>query len=227
MKPSSVITLYTDGACKGNGKADAIGGWGVYSHDLALELCGGEKATTNNRMELTGAIEAIKYIAENRAISNMCATTTYIICSDSNYVVKGVTEWMQGWIRKNWVDVKNTDLWKELNSLISTINATIEWQWVKGHALSEGNNKADELANKGALGLTLQTEIVQEYIDKDSFINHIKSDVIVNCIGVQKDEVIDKMYDYFISGKYSLKNNNYIDSAYLIFATMSMMKNNI
>ena len=112
-KPNITISIYTDGACKGNGKSDALGGWGVYSQEMGIELCGGEKATTNNRMELTGAIEALRYISDHRVISDMCSNNTYIIYCDSAYVIKGVTEWMDGWIRKDWINVKNTDLWKE------------------------------------------------------------------------------------------------------------------
>lgn len=226
LKPSFTITLYTDGACRGNGKPDASGGWGVYSKDLNLELCGGETPTTNNRMELTGAIEAVKYIVNERSIANMCSENKYIICSDSNYVVKGVTEWMQGWVRKNWNEVKNTDLWKEMNKLLNdNPNVIIDWQWVKGHSISEGNIKADELANKGCDGVTLQKESFNQYIDKESFVNFLLSDIVISNIGKAKVEVIEQLYDYFVSGKYSKKNNLFIDSAYMIFITMSYTKN--
>lgn len=225
-KPRIEIILYTDGACRGNGKSTAIGGWGVYSEDIGLEICGGDSATTNNRMELTAAIKAVEHITKNRAIDNITADTTYIIRSDSNYVIKGVTEWMQGWVRKNWIDVKNPDLWKHLNAMIeNNQSCTIQWEWVKGHSTSKGNQKADDLANLGCDGITMSNDTIQKYVSKEDFKKYITSDMVAINIGKQPDEVVDKVYDFFVSGKYSRKDNYFVDSAYMIFITMSYMQN--
>ncbi|TCM69898.1 ribonuclease HI/DNA polymerase-3 subunit epsilon [Acinetobacter calcoaceticus] len=135
---SQTITLYVDGACRGN---PGLGGWGAYVIDEKQkhELCGGEANTTNNRMELRAAIEGIRFCAP---------TDQLIIWTDSTYVKRGITEWITGWKKKNWKDVKNPDLWKELDQICE--NRQIEWNWVKGHAGHPGNEKADQLANRGA-----------------------------------------------------------------------------
>ncbi|MFC3901767.1 ribonuclease HI / DNA polymerase-3 subunit epsilon [Acinetobacter marinus] len=131
-------TLYVDGACKGNpGK----GGWGAYIIDpehAEQEYFGGAEDTTNNRMELTAAIEGI------RACPNNAKLTIY---TDSNYVKRGITEWITGWKAKNWKDVKNPDLWQTLDEIVQ--GRDIDWHWIKGHAGHEGNERADQLANKG------------------------------------------------------------------------------
>ena len=135
---SQTITLYVDGACRGN---PGLGGWGAYviTPDQKHELCGGEANTTNNRMELRAAIEGIRFCAP---------TDKLILWTDSTYVKRGITEWIEGWKKKNWKDVKNPDLWKELDLVCQ--NRDIEWNWVKGHAGHAGNEKADQLANRGA-----------------------------------------------------------------------------
>jgi ribonuclease HI len=140
------IDIWTDGACKGNpGK----GGWGVLlrygRHEK--ELFGGQADTTNNRMEMMAVIEALK------ALKRPCKVRLHI---DSQYVKKGLTEWMPGWLAKNWKTankqpVKNQDLWQELNTL--TQRHEITWIWVKGHAGDPGNERADSLANKGVASL--------------------------------------------------------------------------
>lgn len=140
------IDIWTDGACKGNpGK----GGWGVLlrygKHEK--ELFGGQADTTNNRMEMTAVIEALK------ALKRPCKVRLHI---DSQYVKKGLTEWMPGWLAKNWKTankqpVKNQDLWQELNTLTQLHEIT--WIWVKGHAGDPGNERADLLANKGVTSL--------------------------------------------------------------------------
>lgn len=140
------IDIWTDGACKGNpGK----GGWGVLlrygKHEK--ELFGGQADTTNNRMEMMAVIEALK------ALKRPCKVRLHI---DSQYVKKGLTEWMPGWLAKNWKTankqpVKNQDLWQELNTL--TQRHEITWIWVKGHAGDPGNERADSLANKGVASL--------------------------------------------------------------------------
>lgn len=135
---SQTITLYVDGACKGN---PGLGGWGAYIIRETGEekLCGGEAETTNNRMELTAAIEGIQHCPSDAKL---------IIWTDSNYVKQGITEWIHGWKKKNWKDVKNPDLWKLLDTTCQ--GREIEWNWIKGHAGHPGNEMADQLANLGA-----------------------------------------------------------------------------
>ncbi len=138
---SQTITLYVDGACRGNGKDVAVGGWGAYIQHGSEEhkIYGGELQTTNNRMELMAAIEGISICPQ---------TAKLIIWTDSNYVKKGITEWIEGWKRKNWKDVKNPDLWQQLDAVCQ--GREIEWNWIKGHAGHAGNEMADHLANLGA-----------------------------------------------------------------------------
>ncbi|WP_180178026.1 DNA polymerase III subunit epsilon [Acinetobacter sp. YH01005] len=135
---SQTITLYVDGACKGN---PGLGGWGAYIIRETGEekLCGGEAETTNNRMELTAAIEGIQHCPSDAKL---------IIWTDSNYVKQGITEWIHGWKKKNWKDVKNPGLWKLLDATCQ--GREIEWNWIKGHAGHPGNEMADQLANLGA-----------------------------------------------------------------------------
>ena len=143
---SQTITLYVDGACRGNGKEIAVGGWGAYITNGSDEykLYGGESQTTNNRMELSAAIEGILFCPKDAKL---------IIWTDSNYVKQGITEWIHGWKKKNWKDVKNPDLWKELDAACQ--GREIEWNWIKGHAGHAGNEMADHLANLG-VDLTLE-----------------------------------------------------------------------
>ena len=138
------ITIYTDGACKGN---PGPGGWGALLEYNAQvkELCGGELSTTNNRMELTAVIEALQ------ALSEPCEIDLYL---DSQYVRMGITEWITGWKKKNWQSstgksVKNRDLWEQLDAIVQTSNHKLTWFWVKGHAGNVGNERADALANQG------------------------------------------------------------------------------
>lgn len=140
MKPQ--VELFTDGACKGN---PGWGGWGALlrygTHEK--ELCGGEANTTNNRMELMAAIEGL------RALSKPCKVT---LTTDSEYVRRGVLEWMQNWKRNGWrtsdkKPVKNQDLWQALDEAIQRHD--IAWHWVKGHAGHTENERADALANRG------------------------------------------------------------------------------
>jgi ribonuclease HI len=136
------VELFTDGACRGN---PGPGGWGVLLNfgDASKELCGGHRDTTNNRMELIAAIEGLT------ALNEGCEVTLY---TDSTYVLKGITEWLVGWKAKGWKTaakkpVKNSDLWQELDKVNS--QHKVNWVWVKGHSGHPGNDKADELANKG------------------------------------------------------------------------------
>jgi ribonuclease HI len=138
------VVIYTDGACKGN---PGPGGWGVLlrSGSNEKELFGGELGTTNNRMELTAVIEALA------ALKRPCAVTLYL---DSQYVLKGITEWLPGWKAKGWrtagkTPVKNVELWQKLDALVQGSGHAIDWRWVRGHAGDPGNERADQLANMG------------------------------------------------------------------------------
>ena len=136
------VQIWTDGACSGN---PGPGGWGVLMtfRDEEKELSGGEFETTNNRMELTAAIEAL------RALKRPCQVDLH---TDSQYVRGGITEWLENWKRRNWrtavkKPVKNDDLWRLLDE--ETQRHDITWHWVKGHAGDPGNERADELARQG------------------------------------------------------------------------------
>jgi ribonuclease HI len=138
------VVIYTDGACKGN---PGPGGWGAIlsAPGFEKEIFGGELGTTNNRMEMMAVIEALS------ALKRPCSVTLYL---DSEYVRKGITEWIHGWKARGWrtaakAPVKNVDLWQRLDALISASSHSIEWRWVKGHAGDPGNERADGLANKG------------------------------------------------------------------------------
>lgn len=137
-----VIDVYTDGACKGN---PGPGGWGALLRhgDHERELWGFDPATTNNRMELTAVIRALE------ALKHRCKVKLH---TDSQYVQKGITEWITNWKKRGWKTadrkpVKNDDLWRELDALAAKHD--IQWIWVKGHAGHDGNERADVLANKG------------------------------------------------------------------------------
>jgi ribonuclease HI len=136
------VVIYSDGACKGN---PGPGGWGAWlrSGDHLKELWGGDPATTNNRMELTAVIEAFA------SLKRTCQIDLY---TDSEYVKNGITTWIHGWKRRGWKTadgkpVKNVELWQRLEALTKLHH--VEWHWVKGHAGDPGNEKADELANRG------------------------------------------------------------------------------
>ncbi|MGJ7556191.1 ribonuclease HI [Variovorax sp. RB3P1] len=138
------VVIYTDGACKGN---PGPGGWGAWLKSGATEkdLFGGELDTTNNRMELTAVIEGLA------ALKRPCKVLLYL---DSQYVRKGITEWICGWKAKGWMTaskqpVKNVELWQRLDKLVAEGGHQIEWRWVKGHSGDPGNERADMLANKG------------------------------------------------------------------------------
>ena len=144
---NEVIDIYTDGACKGN---PGVGGWGAWlrfgAHEK--ELFGGEAHTTNNRMELLAVIRALESI--KRAVP-------LIVHTDSQYVQKGISEWVTGWKRRGWrtadkKPVKNVDLWQRLDELAA--QHQIEWRWVRGHSGDAGNERADALANKGVDSVT-------------------------------------------------------------------------
>ncbi|MGJ0489572.1 ribonuclease HI [Methylobacter sp.] len=142
------VIIYTDGACRGN---PGPGGWGVilkYKGKIK-EMYGGELETTNNRMELTAAIQALE------ALTRPCTVELHI---DSKYVLQGITEWMVNWKKRGWktaakTPVKNEDLWRRLDAAIESHD--IEWRWIKGHSGDEGNERADALANLGIDSLTI------------------------------------------------------------------------
>lgn len=136
------VEIFSDGACKGN---PGVGGWGALLRmgETEKELFGGEANTTNNRMELRAVIEALA------ALKRPC---NVIVHTDSQYVQKGISEWIHGWKAKGWKTaskqpVKNDDLWKQLDKLASAHR--IDWRWVKGHAGHVENERADQLANRG------------------------------------------------------------------------------
>ena len=137
-----MIIAYTDGACSGN---PGTGGWGVKieAGESIKELLGGEPDTTNNRMELMAAIEALNHFEEHQAIT---------IFTDSTYVKDGITSWIINWKKRGWKTasnkpVKNVDLWQTLDA--ATQRHSVTWKWVKGHAGHPGNERADQLARDG------------------------------------------------------------------------------
>ena len=138
----SDVLIYTDGACRGN---PGPGGWGAWLRSGAheKELFGGERLTTNNRMELTAVIEALA------SLKRRCSVVLY---TDSEYVRNGITTWIHGWKSRDWKTadrkpVKNVDLWQRLDQLRASHD--VDWRWVKGHAGDPGNERADQLANRG------------------------------------------------------------------------------
>lgn len=140
------MDIHTDGACLGN---PGPGGWGALLRckGRERELAGGDPATTNNRMELMGAIMALETLSEP------CSITLH---TDSQYVRKGITEWMPNWVRRNWrtaagAPVKNRDLWERLH--LATQRHAIEWKWVKGHSGDPDNERVDVLARNEAVKL--------------------------------------------------------------------------
>ena len=139
---SQIVEAYTDGACRGN---PGPGGWGVLLRygDHEKELYGAEANTTNNRMELMAAIQALE---------NLNRECRVILTTDSEYVRKGITEWLSNWKKRGWKTaakqpVKNQDLWQRLDSAAAQHN--VEWHWVRGHTGHPENERADQLANKG------------------------------------------------------------------------------
>ena len=142
MSLTKKVEIFTDGACRGN---PGPGGWGaiVRYGSTEKELWGGEQNTTNNRMELTAAIRGLELLTRPCEV---------VLTTDSQYVRKGITEWMANWKLKNWKTsarkpVKNDDLWRKLDELSQPHE--IDWQWVKGHSGHAENEQADQLANRG------------------------------------------------------------------------------
>ena len=142
MSNTELVEIYADGACKGN---PGPGGWGALlmmgGHEK--ELCGGERDTTNNRMELTAVISALAALKRPVDIR---------LYTDSKYVQQGISAWIHNWKKNGWrtsdkKPVKNADLWQQLDQLAA--GHRIDWVWVKGHAGNPGNERADALANRG------------------------------------------------------------------------------
>ena len=145
--PNKQVEMFTDGACRGN---PGPGGWGVVLRyqGKEKELYGGEAETTNNRMELMAAIRGLE------ALTRGCPV---LLTTDSQYVMKGITEWMANWKKRNWKTagrqpVKNVDLWQRLDAALAAHK--VEWQWVRGHSGHTENERADALANRGIDELT-------------------------------------------------------------------------
>lgn len=139
---SEQVEIYTDGACKGN---PGVGGWGALMifKGVEKELWGGEADTTNNRMELTAAI---------RALAELKRSCDVRLVTDSQYVMQGIQDWMPSWKKRGWKTaakqpVKNADLWQQLDEQVN--RHTVTWQWVRGHTGHPGNERADQLANRG------------------------------------------------------------------------------
>jgi len=142
MPERDIIIIHTDGACSGN---PGPGGWGAILEfgDVVQELCGGERNTTNNRMELTAAIEALRAAPRSSVVE---------LHTDSTYVRDGITKWIHNWKRNGWrtaarKPVKNAELWQQLEAEVG--RHEVHWKWVKGHAGHDGNERADALANQG------------------------------------------------------------------------------
>ena len=147
VRPKDSYTVYTDGACKGN---PGIGGWGalIIDADQQTTINGSEVDTTNNRMELMAVIKSLEIVDRDRAV---------VLFTDSQYVKKGMTEWISKWKEKSWLTasrkpVKNLDLWKSLDCL--TQGRAVSWNWVRGHSGNKGNEIADSLANAAIEDLT-------------------------------------------------------------------------
>lgn len=141
---SHEVVIHCDGACKGNPGPGGFGAW-LQAGPFHREVLGGEANTTNNRMELRAAIESLRLLKKPVPVR---------VVTDSQYVIKGVTEWRKGWLRRGWKDsknkpVKNRELWEALFALVDQHQIT--WEWVKGHNGHNGNERADQLANEGLL----------------------------------------------------------------------------
>ena len=146
MNQETIVTIYADGGCRGN---PGPGGWGVLLKlgDTEKELCGGERDTTNNRMELTAVI---------RALEALKRPSTVEVHTDSQYVQKGISAWIHNWKRNGWrtsdkKPVKNAELWQQLDALAQ--QHEVKWLWVKGHAGHGDNELADKLASDAALAI--------------------------------------------------------------------------
>ena len=215
------VLAYTDGACRGNGVADnAKGGFGaviILPTGKQIDICGGEPATTNNRMELMGAIAAVENSPSNLPLQ---------LWTDSGYVKNGITQWIHGWKKNGWrksdkKPVLNVELWQRLDNACQ--NRQIDWQWVKGHAGHDGNEYADKLANQGIDNLP-KTFDQQVKADKTATSNNSptaikleakkKDPIIMNEMNLPPDfEPVDGYDDRELHGEYDDMLLNMLDEA--------------
>lgn len=149
------VIIFTDGGCRGN---PGPGGWGVLMRfgNHEKEIYGYEEETTNNRMELMAAIRSLELLSRECSI---------VLTTDSQYVRQGITEWMDGWKKRGWKTaakkpVKNKDLWQRLDKAVKQHD--VDWQWVKGHSGHEGNERADDLANRAMDEKGGNTQLIEE-----------------------------------------------------------------
>jgi ribonuclease HI len=150
LKKTDDCLIYTDGACSGN---PGPGGWGVVVKvgDKEFEFSGGHQDTTNNRMEMTAAIEGLKLVSSNAKV---------ILRTDSKYLQDGITLWIKQWRKNGWLNaskqpVKNKDLWMALDGIVTEFTS-LKWEWVKGHGTDALNNKADFLAKRGIIAARMK-----------------------------------------------------------------------
>ncbi len=176
---ANTTIAYTDGACKGN---PGLGGWGaylIYADGSTQELYAGEANTTNNRMEMTATIEAIKQAVQHSPNDKIELWT------DSVYVRDGITKWMDGWKKKGWKTaskkpVKNQDLWQQIDALNQA--HAVDWHWIKGHAGHEGNEKADELANQGVVDPKGNVSAIKKPLESNQAIADVPANLAINTV---------------------------------------------
>lgn len=167
LQPNPNMTVaYTNGACRGNPGQGGFGTVIVLSNGKQIDICGGENNSTNNRMELMGAIHAVEHSPKHIPLQ---------IWTDSNYVQQGITSWIHRWKQKSWKNIKNVDLWQRLDTACQ--NRDIHWHWLKGHAGHIGNEYADNLANQGIdnLPTTFNKKIFMQ-TSSNSTSNHLPTD---------------------------------------------------
>ncbi|HCN14851.1 MAG TPA: DNA polymerase III subunit epsilon [Moraxellaceae bacterium] len=212
---------YTDGACRGNPGKGGFGAVVILPTGEQIDICGGEAHTTNNRMELMGAIAALENSPKALPIQ---------IWSDSSYVIKGISEWLAGWKKKHWKNVKNVELWQRLDGLCQ--QRQIDWQWVKGHAGHDGNEYADKLANQGIDQLpksfnkviknppnpTTDLDVKSDFSDKNPDFDSKKKDPTMNPMSTDNNPVLNHSA---LTGDFS--DTSFDDAQDLEFADSEMM----
>lgn len=211
MPNPNFAIAYTDGACRGNGNENAKGGYGaviILPNGEQLDICGGEKGTTNNKMELLGAIVVLENSPNNLPIQ---------IWTDSGYVKDGITKWLAGWKKNGWKTakkdpVKNQDLWQRLDTACQ--NRQIDWQWVKGHAGHDGNEYADQLANRGIDNLPKTFEKLVKHNANQTDNNQQNSMKVMSENTNQPPMYPDYPNDYPADFADEYPSNDYLDSDY-------------